>query len=112
MRIVILAFVVVSWQWVLATPTGRFTEGRWNSIGPTRIEAPGGPWAGRVASVAVDPFDPMHWIVGAALGGIWVSRDGGATWSPRTDDAASLASGAVAFAPSVQGRVYAATGES
>jgi photosystem II stability/assembly factor-like uncharacterized protein len=110
----LLAFVVMSWRLVLATPTGRFVDSRWNSIGPTRIDpgVPSGPWAGRVASVAVDPFDPTHWIVGAALGGIWESRDAGATWSPRTDDAASLASGAIAFASSVPGLVYAATGES
>jgi photosystem II stability/assembly factor-like uncharacterized protein len=113
MRFLLLTFVVLSWQPVGAAPTGRFTGGRWNSLGPTRIDTTaGGPWAGRVASVAVDPFDSLHWIVGAALGGIWESRDGGATWSPRTDDAASLASGAIAFAPSVQGRIYAATGES
>src|SRR5258706_14737535 len=115
MRLIFLVVMVFcSRAVVAATAVGRFAGSRWKNIGPTRIDpmTTGGPWAGRVASVAIDPVDPMHWLVGAALGGVWESRDGGTTWVPRTDDAPSLASGAIAFAPHAPQRAYAATGES
>ncbi|PYM18317.1 MAG: hypothetical protein DMD81_06170, partial [Candidatus Rokuibacteriota bacterium] len=65
---------------------------------------------GRVTSIAVDPRDPAHWLIGGALGGVWETRDTGSTWSPRTDAQASLAVGAIAFAPSNANIVYAGTG--
>jgi uncharacterized protein (TIGR03437 family) len=67
--------------------------------------------AGRVTSVAVDPGDSSHWLAGAATGGIWETHDGGLTWTPRTDDQPTLASGALAFAPSDPKIVYVGTGE-
>jgi photosystem II stability/assembly factor-like uncharacterized protein len=90
---------------------------RWVSIGPAPIIAFDSvaqverPMSGRVAGVAVDPSDPAHWLIGAAHGGIWETRDSGKTWAPRTDDQFSLAMGAIAFAPSNPRIVYAGTGE-
>lgn len=91
---------------------------RWMSIGPAPIL--GGqigdtgntrPMSGRVADVAVDPRDPAHWLIGAAQGGIWETRDSGLTWQPKTDDGKSLAFGAIAFAPSDPMVIYAGMGE-
>ena len=89
----------------------------WQSIGPTGI--PNGQTygtnrvtvSGRVSSIAVDPGDPKHLLVGAAGGGIWESFDTGATWAPRTDQMPSLAIGALTFDPSAPSRVYAGSGE-
>ncbi len=67
--------------------------------------------AGRVSAVAVDPGDRDHLLVGAAGGGIWESRDRGASWWPRSDAMPSLATGALAFDPSNPSIVYAGTGE-
>jgi photosystem II stability/assembly factor-like uncharacterized protein len=67
--------------------------------------------AGRISSVAVDPSDPAHVLIGAGGGGIWETRDGGKTWEPRADDKPSLAIGAIAFDPSNPAIVYAGTGE-
>lgn len=67
--------------------------------------------SGRIASIAVDPTDANHWLIGVGNGGVWESRDAGDTWTPLTDDAPTLAIGAVAFAPSDPNIVYAATGE-
>jgi hypothetical protein len=65
-----------------------------------------------VAALAVDPLNPTtRWLIGAAQGGIWETSDGGASWTPRTDDQASLAMGVIAFAPSEPATVYAGTGE-
>jgi hypothetical protein len=89
----------------------------WQAIGPSLI--PNGQTygsndvdvIGRVSSIAVDPNDPKHLLLGAAGGGIWESRDTGATWTPRTDQMPSLAIGAIAFDPTNVKRVYAGSGE-
>src|ERR1051326_3112136 len=41
----------------------------------------------------------------------WETRDTGMTWSPKTDSQASLAIGALAFAPGNPAIIYAGTGE-
>jgi hypothetical protein len=89
----------------------------WESIGPNHI--PGGQTygtnrvdvIGRVASIAVDPGNAKHLLLGSAGGGIWESTDSGANWLPRTDRMASLAIGAVTFDPAKPKRVYAGSGE-
>jgi len=102
-----------------AGPAVQVAEG-WRPIGPFAIPhgqsygsgAGSRPAvAGRVSSVAVDPADATHILVGAAGGGVWESKDAGATWTPRTDFQASLAIGAIAFDPSRSQTVYAGTGE-
>jgi photosystem II stability/assembly factor-like uncharacterized protein len=98
-----------------APPPG--PAGVWQAVGPTRIQN-GQTYGtnrvdviGRVASIAVDPTDPKHLLLGAAGGGIWESRDTGATWAARTDQMPSLAIGAIAFDPTNASRVYAGSGE-
>jgi photosystem II stability/assembly factor-like uncharacterized protein len=102
----------------MAAPTP--VHGGWRPLGPFCIphgqtygQGPGSRPAvsGRVASVAVDPTDDQHILIGAAAGGVWKTRDGGKTWQPRTDDQPSLAIGAVVFDPSNPSLVYAGTGE-
>lgn len=94
----------------------------WINIGPAPITPINGgifldagqtprPKSGRVADVAVHPSDPNHWLIGAAQGGVWRTLDSGATWTPLTDTQASLAMGAIAFAPSNPNIIYAGTGE-
>jgi hypothetical protein len=90
----------------------------WRPLGPFAIPhgwtAGFGPGsrprvAGRVAAVALDPSDPRHLLVGG--GGVWESRDGGWTWTPRADDQPTVAIGAVAFAPGDPSVAYAGTGQ-
>jgi photosystem II stability/assembly factor-like uncharacterized protein len=64
-----------------------------------------------VSSIAVDPTNTKHVLCGSANGGIWETKDGGATWAPRTDQMPALAIGAVAFNPQDSTRVYAGSGE-
>src|SRR5206468_9545966 len=72
----------------------------------------GAPYsAGRVAALAVDPRDPKVVYMGAAGGGVWKTTDGGQHWTPLTDDQPSLATGAIALAPSNPDIVYVGTGE-
>ncbi|HEV8722921.1 MAG TPA: hypothetical protein VGW77_20085 [Candidatus Binatia bacterium] len=89
----------------------------WQAIGPSLI--PKGQTygtnrvdvSGRVSSIAVDPNNPKHLLLGSAGGGIWESTGTGATWQPRTDQMPSLAIGAIAFDPTNPARVYAGSGE-
>lgn len=85
---------------------GPWTTPNGQTYGASRVNV-----SGRVSAVAVDPGDPAHVLVGAANGGVWESRDAGASWSPRTDYAATLATGALAFDPSNHAVVYCGTGE-
>ena len=87
--------------------------GQWTFVGPTHIFPTGDPtaYSGRVTSIAVNPANPNHWLIGAAMGGVWETVDAGATWQPRTDGQPSLAIGAIAFSPTSPNVVYAGTGE-
>ena len=89
----------------------------WRPLGPSEI--PNGQTygasrvtvAGRVATIAVDPSNRNHVLVGAAGGGIWESMDGGSNWAPRGDAMPTLTTGAIAFDPSHPTTVYCGTGE-
>ena len=92
---------------------------RWTSLGPQPIT--GGqvgntlttrPMSGRVTSLAVHPTNLNRWLVGTAGGGVWETKDGGANFVAITDNAPTLAIGAVAYAPSAPNTIYVGTGES
>jgi photosystem II stability/assembly factor-like uncharacterized protein len=36
--------------------------------------------AGRARTVVVDPTDPAHWLIGVEVGGVYETRDAGASW--------------------------------
>ena len=84
---------------------------RWRQIGPTRIEAGNGFFAGRVSTIAFHPTDPDILYVGGAQGGVWRSDDAGSSWTPLTDGECSLAMGSIAIDPVDPQIVYAGTGE-
>ena len=73
-------------------------------------------YSGRVTSVATAPDNsffknPNYWLIGTAQGGVWATRNAGQAWVARTDAQASLATGAVSFAPNKPFIIYAGTGE-
>ena len=77
----------------------------WRQIGPFR--------GGRVAAVTGVPSSPETYYLGAALGGVWKTTDGGNRWTPIFDHASPLGSiGAVAVSASNPDVVYVGTGES
>ncbi len=95
------------------------SQPRWEGLGPRPI-ANGNttgsrPVSGRATAVALDPgYDGASnqtLYVGTAQGGVWRSRDNGATWTPLIDDQASLAVGSVAIDPANPNVIYAGTGE-
>jgi len=97
-------------------PAGALTEGSWLDIGPSKVTlgqtfGTRGDVSGRVNSLAVHPTDPNVAYVCGAQGGVWKTTSGGASWTPLTDGLPSLASGAIALAPSNPAILYLGTGE-
>src|SRR5260370_5556704 len=99
----------------LLSPGITLSTTSWTPIGPAPIvngQDPGGfPVSGRIATVAADPTHANTIYIGAAGGGVWKTTDGGTTWSPLTDNQATLSMGAIALAPSNPNILYAGTGE-
>ena len=88
------------------------TTPRWRSIGPDTIAGVNGSNAsGNVIAIAVDPSNPTHLLVAGSAGGIWESRDAGASWAPRGDDEATTSIGALVFHPTDSNVAYCATGD-
>ena len=79
--------------------------GTWMAEGPGPIQmgqaaaAPNNSVVGAVKSIAAHPSNPSTIYLGAVNGGIWMSGDGGNTWTPQTDTNNSLSIGAVRFDP-------------
>jgi len=70
--------------------------------------------SGRVTGIAVDPRSPptnATLYLATAGGGVWKTTNGGATWSPMSDNEKSLVIGALALAPAAPDILYAGTGE-
>jgi len=95
----------------------------WVPIGPSvarKGQAGGHPGvSGRVARIAVAPGGTRVYVA-TALGGVWRSDDGGATWGTNEDSldvdptsfgSTSLSCGAIAINQSMPDRVYVGTGE-
>ncbi|HQQ77894.1 MAG TPA: PKD domain-containing protein [Thermoanaerobaculia bacterium] len=89
----------------------------WVSLGPA--DAPQGNFngafpgltdSGLINAIAIHPSEPRTIFVGPAGGGVWRSRDAGATWAPLTDDIGPTPIGAIAIAPSDPKRIYAGGG--
>ncbi len=109
-------------QTVERRPVGRVTAGfgpppglDWVSLGPRPILdeywSGGANASGRVSAITVDPRNAQVAYLAGAQGGVWKTTDGGASWTPLTDDLSSLASGALALDPLNPDVVYYATGE-
>lgn len=105
----------------LLTPVGP----AWTALGPAPIpngqtipsDANGisltqAPVSGRVTAVAIDPGDPDTAYVGTAQGGLYQTRDGGATWTALMDSAITLAVGSLELDPSDPSTLLVGSGES
>ncbi|HXZ16452.1 MAG TPA: choice-of-anchor D domain-containing protein [Roseiarcus sp.] len=84
----------------------------WAPIGPSPIDQGAIDANGQVTAVAFNPSNPNIIYIGTAWGGVWLSRDGGATWAPIFDRAPSLGvgdPGALAIDPVNANVVYVGT---
>ena len=96
------------------------TQPTWNPLGPFSVPhgqtygtGPGSrpSVSGRINSIAVDPGNATHILVGSAAGGVWETQDGGDSWHPRTDDQPTLTVGAVVFDPNDPSIAFAGLGD-
>ena len=95
------------------------TSTEWIELGPTLI--PNGQTyselntrvnvSGRVTSLIVDPRNNKIIYVGTAQGGVWKTIDAGKNWAATSDNALSLAIGALALDRNNPEVLYAGTGE-
>ncbi len=76
-------------------------QGNWEPMGPVDWNATSGwnPGVGRVTSIAVDPANSNHIIIGGETGGVWKTLDGGTSWTVLTDNMPSLRVYALAMDP-------------
>jgi photosystem II stability/assembly factor-like uncharacterized protein len=65
----------------------------WAPIGPSPIDQGAISANGQVTAIAVHPNNSNIIYIGTAWGGVWLTRDGGATWTPIFDRAPSLGVG-------------------
>ena len=94
--------------------TLRATHGEWEDLGPSDYfvsDSYSGGGIGRINCIAFHPSDANTIWVGAAVGGLWKTSDGGTTWSPRTDAFASIAISGIAIDHTDPNIIYVLTGD-
>ncbi|MGH2965123.1 MAG: hypothetical protein ACRDMH_07055 [Solirubrobacterales bacterium] len=67
--------------------------------------------SGRVNAIAIDPTKTSTIYVGATGGGVWKSTDGGATWTPLSNDWTFEAISSLAIDPTSPSTIYVGTGD-
>jgi autotransporter-associated beta strand protein len=85
------------------------------SFGPTSIiqsadAPPNGTVSGAVQSIVTDPTNPNTMYIGATNGGVWVTRNGGASWTPLSDNQRSLSIASLSVDPTNPNVLIAGTG--
>jgi len=93
---------------LLGTPG---TGDTWVAIGPSPLFWGGSAFSGRITALAPHPTDPQVLWVGTANGGVWLTTDRGATWTPKTDLQDTLSIGALAIDRAHPQTVWVGTGE-
>ncbi|MEI7674073.1 MAG: hypothetical protein WCK00_18375, partial [Deltaproteobacteria bacterium] len=76
----------------------------WTPLGPGNI-------GGRIRSIVIHPTTPLNMLLGGIAGGVWKSTDGGASWTPKSDNNNPIAIGCLLIDPTNSNVVYAGTGE-
>lgn len=76
-------------------------------------DGPGGQTgtvSGAVQAVLTSPADPNTMYLGTVSGGVWVTHDGGASWTPLTDNQRSLSIASLTMDPGNPNLIVAGTG--
>lgn len=73
-------------------------------------DPPNGTVSGAIQSVLANPHNASSLIVGATNGGIWSTQNGGATWTPLTDNLPSLSIASLAYNSTNAQTIFAGIG--
>lgn len=98
---------VLAKQQSVAAPSA--TTANWTPMGP--FGSPVNGDAGRLQCVRFHPAGTNTIYVGTAAGGLWVSNNGGSSWTTNTDQLASLGISDIAIDPVNPNNMYIATGD-
>ncbi len=108
----IVSLLLLAWPALAqtqVTPPPTLLSAEWEELGPAPIS--NGSYTGRVSAIACSPTLSNRYYAGGADGGVWRTDDGGASWTPLTDDMSTTSVGAIAIDPSNEDIVYVGTGE-
>jgi len=87
-------------------------NGNWISQGPFNLPmAKGYQGLGRINAIAFHPSDPNTIYIGAPSGGLWVSTQGGNSWTTYTDILPTLGVSAIVINPANPQIIYIGTGD-
>ena len=88
--------------------------GNWSPMGPYTYNNTDSwsPGHGRVNCIAVDPSNSNTIYIGAPVGGVWKTTDGGSTWNPLGDEWSVIGVSGIAVDPNNSNIIYVATGDS
>lgn len=81
-----------------------FKTMKFRNIGPAGM-------SGRVTAIDVDLTNTNRIFAGAASGGVWLSENGGTTWTPIFDEQSTLAIGAIKINQKNPSEIWVGTGE-
>jgi photosystem II stability/assembly factor-like uncharacterized protein len=81
-----------------------FKAMKFRNIGPAGM-------SGRITAIDVDFSNPNRIFAGAASGGVWLSENGGISWTPIFDEQSSLAIGAIRINQKNPSEIWVGTGE-
>ncbi|NIP59161.1 MAG: hypothetical protein GWO17_14550, partial [Gemmatimonadetes bacterium] len=91
--------------WAQVTTQDLIQDLEWRNIGPSNM-------MGRISTIDALESDHRTVLIGAASGGVWLSKDAGTTFEPIFDDYGSQSIGAVAFFQGDPDVIWVGTGES
>ena len=74
------------------------------TLGPAAV-------SGRITAIDAVADNPNHIVIGAATGGVWISQNGGLTWTPVFDEQPVASIGAVAINQGNPDIIWVGTGE-
>ncbi|MBC7885819.1 MAG: hypothetical protein H7X99_10110 [Saprospiraceae bacterium] len=81
-----------------------FKAMKFRNIGPAGM-------SGRITAIDVDLSNPHRIYAGAASGGVWLSENGGTSWTPIFDEQSSLAIGSIKINQKNPSEIWVGTGE-
>ncbi|PLX19860.1 MAG: hypothetical protein C0599_10195 [Salinivirgaceae bacterium] len=92
---------------------GKAPNGNWSVVGPVNLPTGGSFVAGlgRINALEFHPTNPDMFYVGAPSGGMWMTDDGGDTWTTTTDNLPSIGVSAIAISHENPNHIYIGTGD-
>ena len=102
--LLLILFGIVSCFLHAQFDVSNFKAMKFRNIGPAGM-------SGRITAIDVDLSNPNRIFVGAASGGVWLSENGGISWSPVFDEQSTLAIGSIKINQKNPSEIWVGTGE-